>query len=180
MSKSFGPSFSVHTFSSVPYSPQDLPAGPHTSQFSWSVAASSSTQSLSPAILPESNGIPSPAPVVPRPRRPLRNKKRTKEELEITHQAFERCVACPFFFPFAYPSSYLRFSARLAQDHIAVLQPDVDTPFTDHADAARRLLPFHIYQQPRDDLELLKRHKGKQKITNADHQEEIKGEEVSI
>ncbi|EKM81009.1 hypothetical protein AGABI1DRAFT_112712, partial [Agaricus bisporus var. burnettii JB137-S8] len=81
---------------------------------------------------------------------------RTKEELEITHQAFER------------------FSARLAQDHIAVLQPDVDTPFTDHADAARRLLPFHIYQQPRDDLELLKRHKGKQKITNADHQEEIK------
>jgi hypothetical protein len=94
MSKPFGPTFNVHTFSSAPYSSQD-PPGSHTSQFSWSVAASSSAQPLSQAILSESNGIPSPAPAVPQPRRPLRNKKRTKEELEITREAFERCVFLP-------------------------------------------------------------------------------------
>lgn len=175
MSKPFGPSFNVHTFSSAPYPPQD-PPGPHASQFSWSVAASSSTQPLSPAILSESNGILSPTPAVSRTRRPLRNKKRTKEELEITREAFERCVTCRSSVLFvSHRSPYLRFSARLAQDHIAVLQPDVDTPFIDHTDAVRRLLPFHIYQQPHEDLELLKRHKGKQKITNDDLKEELEG-----
>ncbi|OCH92282.1 hypothetical protein OBBRIDRAFT_833513 [Obba rivulosa] len=45
-----------------------------------------------------------------------------------------------------------RFAARLAQDHAAVLQPDVDTPFVDAEDAARRLLPYHVFQQPKEDL----------------------------
>lgn len=72
-------------------------------------------------------------------------------------------------------SSLSRFSTRLAQDHTAVLQPDVDTPFADHTDVVRRLLPYHIYQQPYDDLELLKPSKGKQKATTSDLKEEIKG-----
>jgi hypothetical protein len=49
-----------------------------------------------------------------------------------------------------------------------VLQSDVDTPFVDHGDVVQRLLPYHIYQQPRDDLELLKGRKGKQKATDED------------
>ncbi|KAL0956552.1 hypothetical protein HGRIS_002689 [Hohenbuehelia grisea] len=58
------------------------------------------------------------------------------------------------------------FKARIAADHAAVLQPDVDTPFTDAADVVKRLLPYHVYQQPQDDLEwLLNGGKGKRKAT---------------
>lgn len=65
---------------------------------------------------------------------------------------------------------------RLTQDHAAVLQPDVDTPFMDHADVVRRLLPYHIFQQPREDLELMMTgRKGKQKATDSDLKVEIRG-----
>jgi len=68
-----------------------------------------------------------------------------------------------------------RFSARLALDQAAVLQPDVDAPFTDQVDVVRRLLPYHIYHQPQEDLELLKGRKGKQKATDADLKAEVEG-----
>jgi hypothetical protein len=48
-------------------------------------------------------------------------------------------------------------------------------PFTDHTDVVRRLLPYHIYCQPHEDLELLKENKGKQKATDAELKAEIKG-----
>ncbi|KAG9221076.1 hypothetical protein CCMSSC00406_0005485 [Pleurotus cornucopiae] len=57
-----------------------------------------------------------------------------------------------------------RFAARLAADHAAVLHPDVDTPFMDVQDAMNRLLPYHIFQQPKNDLEwVINGGKGKQK-----------------
>ncbi|KAF9450422.1 hypothetical protein P691DRAFT_810366 [Macrolepiota fuliginosa MF-IS2] len=154
MSKTFGPSFNVHTFSTVPYSPQDTSYTPglQNTQFSWSIAGPSSTltQAAGPITPPASNGAPQPPPLVLPLKEPLKVKKRTEEELGLIHKTSER------------------FSARLAQDHDVMLQPDVDTPFVDHTDTVRRLLPYHIYQQPREDLELLKGRKGKQKATNAD------------
>lgn len=61
-------------------------------------------------------------------------------------------------------SSVSRFAARLAADHAAVLHPDVDTPFMDVQDAMNRLLPYHIFQQPKNDLEwVINGGKGKQK-----------------
>lgn len=41
----------------------------------------------------------------------------------------------------------------LAADHLSVMFPDVDTPFTDTEDVIRRLLPYHVLQQPAKDLQ---------------------------
>ena len=72
------------------------------------------------------------------------------------------------------PSSFV---ACLAADHAAVLQPDVDTPFTDVADVVNRLLPYHIFQQPDEDLNPnRKRSKGKEKASRHKIRQEIEGE----
>lgn len=71
------------------------------------------------------------------------------------------------------------FAACLAADHAAVLQPDVDTPFTDVADVVNRLLPYHVFQQPDEDLNSSlnrKRSKGKEKATSHEIRQEIEGE----
>jgi Conserved region of unknown function on GLTSCR protein len=70
-----------------------------------------------------------------------------------------------------------RFASRLALDHSAVLSPNVDTPFSDADDVVARLLPYHVFQQPKEDLELLTTtRKGKGKATIEDLKTEISGE----
>ncbi|KAJ7647250.1 hypothetical protein FB45DRAFT_821964 [Roridomyces roridus] len=81
-------------------------------------------------------------------KKPPRLKKRTPEEEETTKSTAARVVT------------------RLAQDHAAVLNPDTETPFTDCLDVVNRLLPYHVFLQPRDDLD----RKGKGKA------EELKAE----
>ena len=71
------------------------------------------------------------------------------------------------------------FAACLAADHAAVLQPDMDAPFTDVADVVNRLLPYHVFQQPNEDLDLLlnrTRSKGKEKARHREIQQDIEGE----
>ncbi|KAJ6586987.1 hypothetical protein DFH09DRAFT_1274629 [Mycena vulgaris] len=68
-------------------------------------------------------------------------KKRTTEEEDIT----KRTAA--------------RVAARLALDHAAVINPDTETPFSDTLDVVNRLLPYHVFLQPKDDLD----RKGKRK-----------------
>ncbi|KAJ3575083.1 hypothetical protein NP233_g1328 [Leucocoprinus birnbaumii] len=161
MSKPFSSTFNVHTFSAAPYTAQNASyaSGSQNTQFSWSLSSTSSAaQPIAPTTFSTSNGVSlvQSSPVVSVPvKKPVKVKKRTEEEIEVTKKAAER------------------FSARLAQDQAAVLQPDVDTPFVDQADVVRRLLPYHIYYQPYDDLELLKGSKGKQKATDADLKAEI-------
>ena len=46
----------------------------------------------------------------------------------------------------------IRVASLLAADHLSVMFPDVDTPFTDMEDVVRRLLPYHVLQQPAKDL----------------------------
>ena len=45
-----------------------------------------------------------------------------------------------------------RIASLLAADHLSVMFPDVDTPFFDSEDVIRRLLPYHVLQQPAKDL----------------------------
>ncbi|KAI0250362.1 hypothetical protein BJV78DRAFT_592492 [Lactifluus subvellereus] len=59
-----------------------------------------------------------------------------------------------------------RVAARLTGDHISVLFPDANTPFRDVEDVVDRLLPYHVFQHPREDL--LKATKGKGKATETE------------
>ena len=44
-----------------------------------------------------------------------------------------------------------------------MLHPDVDSPFVDEVDVMNRLLPYHLFQQPKDDLEPMVSIKGKER-----------------
>ncbi|KAI6157750.1 hypothetical protein BKA82DRAFT_4060893 [Pisolithus tinctorius] len=69
------------------------------------------------------------------------------------------------------------FAACLAADHAAVLHPDIDSPFADHADVVNRLLPYHIFQQPQEDTRTVaasRPPKGKEKAKYDDIRLEIK------
>ncbi|KAI0789142.1 hypothetical protein C8Q75DRAFT_766657 [Abortiporus biennis] len=69
----------------------------------------------------------------------------------------------------AMSSTAARIATQLASDHKSVLYPDVETPFKDAVDVVKRLLPYHVFQQPADDLnEITVRAKGKRKATEED------------
>ncbi|EIW82917.1 hypothetical protein CONPUDRAFT_101388 [Coniophora puteana RWD-64-598 SS2] len=49
------------------------------------------------------------------------------------------------------------------------LYPDIDSPFEDAFDVVERLLPYHVFQQPEDDLQvLIGKGKGKERATSSD------------
>jgi len=56
-----------------------------------------------------------------------------------------------------------------------VLNPDVDTPFQDAEDVVKRLLPYHVFQQPKEDLEMVTFGKGKGRAVDYDLKTEIEG-----
>ena len=69
-----------------------------------------------------------------------------------------------------------RVAQNLAIDQIVTAFPEVDEPFKNKRDVVDRLLPYHIYQHPRRDLDELRDLKGKGKATELDTlKEEIKG-----
>lgn len=71
----------------------------------------------------------------------------------------------------------------MAEDQRAALAPDTDTPFVDQVDVVNRLLPYHVFQQPREDVDAVLQsgsiypsRKGKRKATEEDLlREEIAG-----
>lgn len=75
---------------------------------------------------------------------------------------------------------FFRFAARIKQDQEAVLNPDVDTPFQDEADVVKRLLPYHIFQQPKEDLETVAYGKGKGKASEYDLKTELEDTKFAI
>ncbi|KAJ7497358.1 hypothetical protein FB451DRAFT_1211151 [Mycena latifolia] len=77
----------------------------------------------------------------PQSKKTPKAKKRTPEEEEIT----KRVAA--------------RVAARLALDHAAVIHPDTETAFSDSIDVVNRLLPYHVFHQPTEDVD----RKGKRK-----------------
>ncbi|EPQ57252.1 hypothetical protein GLOTRDRAFT_137623 [Gloeophyllum trabeum ATCC 11539] len=62
-----------------------------------------------------------------------------------------------------------KITSSLAGDHLVTLFPDVDNPFVDGDDVVKRLLPYHVYQQPQEDLQYVMKaarwSKGKSKAT---------------
>lgn len=68
-----------------------------------------------------------------------------------------------------------RIRERLAQDQTAILHPDVDSPFVDEVDVIDRLLPYHLFQQPKEDLASIISSKGKEKSTTTALCDEIQG-----
>lgn len=85
-------------------------------------------------------------------------------------------LSCHLVFPSLSHLLRHRVKARLAADHAAVLNPTVDTPFSDIDDVVARLLPYHVFQQPKEDLEYLTdTGKGKRKAAATDLETEVKG-----
>ena len=78
---------------------------------------------------------------------------------------------------------YNRVAVSLASDQNSALNPDIDTPFRNSTDVIQRLLPYHVFQHPAEDLATLCRGsnaKGKRKATEEDLlREEIAGEDHS-
>ncbi|PPQ63987.1 hypothetical protein CVT24_009416 [Panaeolus cyanescens] len=59
------------------------------------------------------------------------------------------------------PRTTDKIKRQTTQDENSVLHPDVDSPFVDQLDAIMRLLPYHLFQQPREDMTRSK--KGKER-----------------
>ncbi|KAJ4467941.1 hypothetical protein C8J55DRAFT_207454 [Lentinula edodes] len=90
-------------------------------------------------------------------KKPPRNKDRTPEERGTIAE------------------TSARVSSRIAADHEAVLNPDVESPFVDTIDVVNRLLPYHIFFQPKEDLApLLRDRKGKTKALDTEDLAETK------
>ncbi|KAG6891478.1 hypothetical protein C0992_006209 [Termitomyces sp. T32_za158] len=71
--------------------------------------------------------------------------------------------------------------SRLASDHALVLNPDIDTPFLDTTDVLHKLLPYHVFLQPQEDLDTLTRSmKGKGKATETELEAEFRETKFAI
>ncbi|KAF9070550.1 hypothetical protein BDP27DRAFT_1419797 [Rhodocollybia butyracea] len=89
--------------------------------------------------------------------KPLRKKNKTLEENAVIEEISARVTS------------------RIAADHAAVLNPDLETPFVDVIDAVNRLLPYHVFLQPKEDLKpLLADRKGKTKAVDPQEIKETK------
>lgn len=103
------------------------------------------------------------------------NENRTLEELESmvhTHERSEYYLDWCFYFS----HKLYRLNICIANDHNVVTHPDMDSPFLDESDVIKRLLPYHIFQQPRVDLLRTASGKGKEKALETDWKKEIHGE----
>jgi hypothetical protein len=115
-------------------------------------------------------------------RNPRRHRKLTVDEDEFSREAAARSGY--HFLTASTPHSstlcliFSKLACRLALDHLAVLYPDVDTPFVDSLDVVHRLLPYHVFQHPRQDLGTLVtgKDKGKGRAIDRALQDEIKGQ----
>lgn len=65
-----------------------------------------------------------------------------------------------------------RFASSIALDQLSALYPNVDAPFEDAVDVVNRLLPYHIFQQPRASLQAT--------VTNAHGKGKAKASDVLI
>jgi len=71
----------------------------------------------------------------------------------------------------------------LALDQHSALYPNTDVPFEDAVDVVKRLLPYHIFQHPQQDCDVVtegKIHKGKGKATDHDLAKEVEETKFAI
>lgn len=102
--------------------------------------------------------------------------KRTPEEYEIMAQTAERYfLICAAFLCFPIIFLLTRLNSRLAHDQRLISHPDVDSQFVDETDVIERLLPYHIFQQPKEDLGSTISGKATANPAEVDLKEEIRG-----
>ena len=88
-----------------------------------------------------------------------KGKKRLVADQRIINKASERLYFLTFTglsggrLTLLFLSAHNRVASLLVADHLSVVFPDVDTPFSDTEDVIRRLLPYHVLQQPAKDLQ---------------------------
>ena len=105
--------------------------------------------------------------------------KRTPGEIECTKETRDRLFSInnlEILFSFSFSFS-CRLHTRLVNDQSMALHPDVDSPFVDQLDVIRRLLPYHLFQHPKEDLDAVTTGKGKEKAVEHDWREEIRGKQ---
>ncbi|KAF8973217.1 hypothetical protein BDZ97DRAFT_1648778, partial [Flammula alnicola] len=73
-----------------------------------------------------------------------------------------------------------RLNSRLAHDQAMVSHPDVDSPFVDEVDVINRLLPYHLFQQPQEDLAVIASGKGKERALEPAWTEEIRATKAAL
>lgn len=166
-SSSFQPQSSLPVFESIQKS-TPTPVSFTTQNFSWSSASSSYAGPSTWHDRPIPTNVIAPANDTVVPSKSIK-KKRTEDEEQVIEKTAARYVEIqPLLHLLAY-FIVVRFAARLAADQAAVLHPDVDTPFSDSQDVINRLLPYHVFQQPQEDLAVVKGlGKGKRKATPED------------
>lgn len=103
------------------------------------------------------------------------NENRAPDERESMVYTHER-LGYYLCYCFHLAHGLCRLNTRIANDHNMVTHPDMDSPFLDESDAIERLLPYHIFQQPRLDLLRATSGKGKEKAFETDWKKEIQGE----
>lgn len=100
--------------------------------------------------------------------------KRTSEELAIMAQNLERWVIFISHLDSHVTHPTCRLNARIASDQMMLLHPDIDSAFVDETDVVQRLLPYHVFQQPKEDLAGISA-KGKGRAQETSWEEEIQG-----
>jgi hypothetical protein len=73
----------------------------------------------------------------------------------------------------------IRVSAAIRADTLKLQVPDFKTPFSSLEDAIKRLLPYHLYQYPDEDLRPFNP-KENQDATNTKTPEELQAERVRV
>jgi hypothetical protein len=94
---------------------------------------------------------------------PISSGRKGKQRLAVDQRIINKASERFYFLTFAGSSGrrltlpllygHDRVASLLAADHLSVMFPDVDTPFSDTEDVIRRLLPYHVLQQPAKDLQ---------------------------
>ena len=79
------------------------------------------------------------------------------------------------FFCFTTIFLFTRLNSRLAHDQGLISHPDVDSQFVDETDVIKRLLPYHIFHQPKEDLSSTISGRTKANIVEVNLEEEIRG-----
>jgi len=76
---------------------------------------------------------------------------------------------------FSHNLSFTRLNSLLAHDQGLISHPDVDSQFVDETDVIKRLLPYHIFHQPKEDLSSTISGRAKANLVEVNLKEEIRG-----
>lgn len=138
------------------------------------VSAPNQVATASSSTLDSRNGTPTEQPKT-RTTRKRRRLDKEEEGIKSEIAASYVVISIAYRSRFNAPLTH-SVAANLEYDQIVALYPDAETPFENELDVVQRLLPYHIYQYPRHDLDELRGLKGKERAReNSILKDEVKG-----